>query len=134
MERLFYFYSLALVVVVMCGMFFIEIGMGVKLEGYKIVTVTTIVTVFIAIVVTVISHALTFDSSNHDGDSSFLKMILFMPIAPITIYFSFSTYFVVGHPHHGISIALFGVVVLIILGRINKKWPFLLNKRIKSLV
>lgn len=134
MERLFYFYSLALIVVVMCGMFFIEIVTGVEPEGYKIVMVTTVVTMFVAIVVTIISHALTLDSANFNDGISFLKMILFMPIAPITIYFSFSTYFVGGHPHHGISIALFGVVVLIILGRINKKWPFLLNKRIKSLV
>ena len=140
MQRLAYFYALAIVVMALCGTYFIGIGSSVNFEESITIALITILSGFIAMIVTIVAYASGLNLSDHGMDEdnydwyddvtvSFVRVVFLILSVPGIIFASLSVS-IIGSTSLGIIVAIFGVILLISLGHIHQTKPFL-DKRIK---
>ena len=134
MQRLAYFYALAVVVMVMSGgvlivELFSEGGWLIK----SVAHVNAMVVFIISIIITIVAYAKTLEALHleEDDNMSFARAMLLISIAPITVFVSNSA-IVDGKILVGVVVTLIGILVLVFLGHLHQRYPFL-DKRTRFL-
>ena len=131
MQRLAYFYALAVVVFVMCdGVLFVENFLERPLME-SVAHVNAMVVFIISMIITIIAYANTLATpySEEDSNVSFVKVMLLISIPPITVFVSNSA-IVDGKILTGVVAMVIGICVLVFLGHLHQRYPFL-DKRTK---
>ena len=126
MQRLAYFYALAVVVFVMCdGVLFVENFLERPLME-SVAHVNAMVVFIISMIITIIAYANTLATpySEEDSNVSFVKVMLLISSPPIIVFVSNSA-IVDGKILSGVVVMVIGMLILVFLGHLHQRYPFL---------